>query len=315
MSETILITGGAGFIGSHLTETLLASGFRVVVVDNLNSYYSSLQKKKNLRAIPTSPNYRFYRLDIRNLDALRRVFNREKPGRVIHLASEVGVRPSFAHAAQYFETNVQGTYGLLELAREARVKQCIFTSSSSVYGKRAGKRSFSENDPLAPISPYAATKQAAELICRFYALQFGLKMTVLRLFTVYGPRNRPDMAAYQFVRGIDAGRDLKLFGNNVKRDFTYVDDIVDGIVKALQRPFDYEIINLGNSSPVSVFQLVKLIEHTLGKGAKIKLASLPAGDVPLTFANITKAKKLLGWRPQTPLFKGIKNLVHWYQER
>lgn len=232
----------------------------------------------------------------------------------MHLASEVGVRPSFERAGDYLSTNVGGTYQLLELAKQRGVKQFIFGSSSSVYGKRSGRRGFTETSKLKPISPYAATKQAAETLCHSFASE-GLKITILRLFTVYGPRNRPDMAAYRFVDRISSGKVIELYGRGTKRDFTYVDDIVDGIVRALKTPFDYQVINLGNSSPVAVAELIKLIEKNLKRKAKIRRVKLPPGDVPVTFANVSKAEKLLGWKPTITLDEGVKRLVSWYHKR
>ena len=282
------MTGGQGFIGTHLVKRLRKDKHQVTVVDRKQGQ------------------------DITNFRQLKRVFKAGKFDTIVHLAAETGVRPSWQIPDKYIKTNVIGTHNLLKLAAEFNVKQLVFASSSSVYGKRSGNRGFAETDLLSPISPYAATKVAGEALCQAYAQEQGMKTTVLRFFTVYGPRNRKDMAAFTFTRDILAGRQIKLFGENIKRDFTFIDDIVDGIVRAIKKPFDWEVINLGNSRPVKVTQLIREIERAAGKKAKVKLEALPAGDVPVTFANIDKAKKLLGWQPKTGLEEGVEKLVNWY---
>ena len=313
MSETVLVTGGAGFIGSHAAERLLADGYRVVVVDNLNDYYNPKLKRRNLTSLRKQPGFVFYKADILQKRRLRNIFKKERPTKIVHLASEVGVRPSFERSAEYIQVNIIGTHHVLQLAGEAKVRQLIFASSSSIYGERAGKKGFAETDISAPISPYAATKRGAELLCRVYAREYKLKTTVLRFFTVYGPRNRPDMAIHKFIKAINKGEQIQLFGRGTKRDFTYVADIVEGIARALERPYPLEIINLGNSSPISIVKLVRVIEKHIGKKAKIRRGKLPPGDVPRTFANINKAKKLLGWQPETSIDTGMRQLIDWYK--
>ncbi len=311
MSKTILVTGGAGFIGSHLARKLLALGSTVVVVDNLNNYYDPAIKKQNLSSLK-QPDFHFYQLDLRFRDKLCQVFSRYKFSSVVHLAGEVGVRPSINRPADYITANIWGTYHVLELIKEFHVPQLVFGSSSSVYGNRSGKRGFLETDLPSPVSPYAATKLSAEALCQAYAKIYGIKTTVLRFFTVYGPNNRPDMACYKFTDSIEKDRAIILYGKDTRRDFTYIDDIVAGIIKAIKRPYDFELINLGNSKPEKITLLVRLIEQNLGKKAKFIYHPLPLGDVPQTFANIDKAKKLLNWQPATSFEQGIYQLTSWY---
>ena len=287
----ILVTGGAGFIGTHLVEKLKKDQHEVMVVD------------------------RKLGQDITDLKSLRLIFKTNRFNSVVHLAAETGVRQSWQDADKYIKTNIVGTHNLWRLMGEFGVRQIIFASSSSVYGKRGGGRGWLETDLPAPVSPYAATKVAGEALCQVYAKETGIKTTVLRFFTVYGPGNRQDMAAFTFTRDILAGVSINLFGKNTKRDLTFIDDIIDGIVRAIVLPFDYEVINLGNSQPVKIIQLIEEIEKTAGKKAKINRESLPAGDVPVTFANIDKAKRLLSWQPQTSLKIGVEKLVEWYKLR
>ena len=289
MNEVVLVTGGTGFIGSHLVERLLAEKYIVVVVDKKNGG-----------------------TDIRDYAKMRQIFSQHKPTKVVHLASEVGVRPSIERPADYISTNVLGTQTVLELVRVFGVKQFVFASSSSVYGKRGGKEGFKETDPTSPISPYGTTKVAAEDLCRVYASTYSIPTTCLRFFTVYGPNNRRDMACFTFTDDIAQGKTIQLFGKDTKRDFTYVGDIVEGIVKAIKKPFPFEIINLGNSSPVLLFAMVQTIANILGTQVHVKYVKLPSTDVPVTFANISKAKKLLRWQPKTSLDQGVKKLVEWY---
>lgn len=285
----ILVTGGAGFIGSHLVEKLLAEKYQVSVFD----------KKQGQ--------------DVTDFKQLKQVFSDNKFDVVVHLAAQAGVRRSFAEPELYERTNVLGTINLLECLREAPKTRLIFTSSSSVYGN-SQQIPFREDDPvLEPLSVYAVTKLAAELACRVYARNYDIKTTVLRLFTVYGPNNRRDMAAFTFTRDIISGKPIKLFGKETSRDFTYVEDIVDGIMRAINRPMAYEIINLGNAAPVTVRQLIKEIEAATGKKAKVSLGQLPMADPQKTRADITKAKRLLGWQPKINLKQGVANLVNWFK--
>lgn len=287
----ILVTGGRGFIGSHLVDRLTADGHEVVVVD--------IKAKQPV--------------DITDFSQLKRVFAKNNFDVVAHLAAQAGVRRSFEEPELYERTNVVGTINVLECVRQSPRTRLIFTSSSSVYGN-SKMIPFREDDPvLNPLSIYAATKRAAELACQVYAKNYGIKTTILRLFTVYGPNNRRDMAAFTFTRDIMAGKPIHLFGQATARDFTYVDDIVNGIVKAIDRPVDCEIINLGNSMSVPVVKLIKTIELATGKKTKIEVNQLSAGDAKITWANITKAKKLLRWEPKTNLKQGVEKLVNWFK--
>lgn len=288
MSKTILVTGGGGFIGSHLVERLQEEGYQVVVVDVKEG------------------------IDIRDYEKMQQIFSKYKPKKVVHLASEVGVRPSIERPEDYISTNILGTQTVLELVRDFKVKQFLFASSSSVYGKRSGRTGFRETDPVSPISPYGLTKVAAEELCRTYANMYGIPTTCLRFFTVYGPNNRRDMACFTFTDAVYHGRPIYLFGKYTKRDFTYVADIVDGIIKTLQHPLAFEVINLGNSQPALILQLVRLIEKNLGKKAKVRWQPLPSTDVPITFADVDKARKLLRWEPKISLDEGVRKLVEWY---
>ncbi len=288
MKPTVLVTGGDGFIGTHLVHELRGEGYEAVIVDTKSG------------------------TDIRDYGALRKIFAKSQPHTVVHLASEVGVRPSIERPADYILTNVLGIQTALEMVRDFGVKQFVFASSSSVYGKRSGKSGFMETDSLSPISPYGVTKIAAEELCRVYASTYKIPTTVLRFFTVYGPNNRRDMACFTFTKAIAEGKVIQLFGKSTKRDFTYVTDIVDGILRAIKNPYPFEIINLGNSSPVLLSTLVQTIADRLGMHVHSKYVKLPSTDVPVTFANIDKAKKLLDWEPKTSLEMGIKHLVQWY---
>jgi UDP-glucuronate 4-epimerase len=285
----ILVTGGVGFIGSHLVERLRHDGHQVAVFDKKTGQ------------------------DVNNFNQLKRVFKKHKFEAVAHLAAQAGVRRSFEEPELYERTNVLGTINLLECLRESPRTGLVFTSSSSVYGN-SKVIPFREDDPvLNPLSVYAATKRAAELACQVYAKNYGIKTTILRLFTVYGPNNRRDMAAFTFTRDILAGQPIKLFGDATSRDFTYVQDIVEGIIQAIKRPLKFEIINLGNSAPVPVRQLIKAIEMVTGKKAVVKLEALPVADPQKTWADISKAKRLLGWEPKTNLKQGVEKLVNWFK--
>lgn len=287
MKKNILVTGGKGFIGGHLVKRLKKERAKVVVVDRKSG------------------------VDI-NSKKLENIFKENKFNCVVHLAAEVGVRDSFKRFEEYMYTNAVGTYMLLKQVKKYGVKQFVFASSSSVYGKRKGRKGFKETDKLSPISPYAYTKQVAEQVCQVSLKKTGVKLTVLRFFTVYGPNNRQDMAVFKFIDAIAQGRQIEIYGHNTKRDFTYVDDIVEAIVKVIKKPLKNEVINLGNCQPITILKLVKTIEKYLGKKAKIKKMPLPQGDVPVTFANISKAKRLLGWHPETDIETGIKDVVGWY---
>jgi len=311
----ILITGCAGFIGSHVSEALLRRGDSVVGVDNLNDYYDVRKKKSNLALLKKHVKFRFYKQDIRDYKGLRKIFEKQKPGKIIHIAARAGVRPSIEQPLLYQEVNVKGTMNLLELAKEFRAKSFVFASSSSVYGNQR-KIPFSEDDDVSkPISPYAATKRAGELLCHTYHYLYNMRIACLRFFTVYGPRGRPDMAPYLFTDWIIRGRPVNRFGDGTtKRDYTYVDDIVRGVVSALDKELGFEIINLGNNKPVMLNDFIKIIEKITGKKAVIKELPMQPGDVEITYADIAKAEKLLGYNPRMSIEEGMRKFFEWYKE-
>lgn len=316
--KNILITGGAGFIGSHLVDRLLATGeWRVTVVDDFNDFYDPAIKSENVRPQLENPNYNLFRIDIRDKPGLEKVFESASFDCIVHLAARAGVRPSLEQPLLYTETNIRGTMNLLELAREHGIKQFVFGSSSSVYGINA-KVPFSEDDPIRqPISPYAATKAAGELLCHTYSHLYGIRCVCLRFFTVYGPRQRPDLAIHKFARLITDGKAIPVFGDGTtRRDYTYINDIVAGVRAAIDyEASNYEVINLGESRTVELRELIELLEKELGSKAKIDRQPLQPGDVPQTFADITKARRLLGYDPQTQIEDGIKKLVEWFRHK
>jgi UDP-glucuronate 4-epimerase len=314
--RNILVTGGAGFIGSHLVERLLGEGrWRVTVVDDFNDFYDPSLKRANVRPHEGRDDFRLVEADIRDRAALGRVFDAERFDSIVHLAARAGVRPSLAEPVLYTETNIGGTVNLLELARAHGVRQFVFGSSSSVYGENE-KVPFAEDDPVfKPISPYAATKAAGELLCHTYAHLHGLRCVCLRFFTVYGARQRPDLAIHKFARLISEGKPIPVFGDGTaRRDYTYVDDIIAGVRAAVDyEASDYEVVNLGESRTVSLSELIALLETELGRTAVIDRQPAQPGDVPRTFADITKARRLLGYNPQTQIEEGIHKFVEWYK--
>lgn len=315
--RNILITGGAGFIGSHLVDRLLAEGgWRVAVVDDFNNFYDPAIKRENVGRHEGNPDYRLFEADIRDAPALKQVFAGADFDCIVHLAARAGVRPSLTQPQLYAETNINGTINLLELARAHNVKQFVFGSSSSVYGINA-KLPFSEDDPVRqPISPYAATKGAAELICHSYSHLYGIRCVCLRFFTVYGPRQRPDLAIYKFAKLISEGKQIPVFGDGTtRRDYTFIDDIIAGVRSAIDyEKTDYEVINLGESRTVELRELISLLEKELGMKAIVDRQPLQPGDVPQTFADITKARQILGYDPRVPIEEGIQRFVQWWNE-
>jgi len=309
----ILITGGAGFIGSHLAERLLGDGHQITIVDNLNDFYSPDLKRRNLDEIKRSGEFRFLEADICDLEKMNNLFSETSPETVIHLAARTGVRPSLADPLLYEKVNVQGTLTLLEACRKSGTKKFILGSSSSVYGE-AARVPFREDDPVnRPISPYAATKAAAEKLCYTYSRLYGIRIVCLRFFTVYGPRQRPDLAIRKFTEFIHQGRPIPVFGDGQSgRDYTFVDDIVQGVASAVSYDAAYDIINLGNSHPVKLDELIRTIESSLGRKAIINRMPDQAGDVPLTYADIGKAKAKLHYQPSTSFPDGIEKFVRWY---
>ena len=314
--RNVLVTGGAGFIGSHLVERLLGEGgWRVEVVDDFNDFYDPALKRRNVAPHLSRPDFRLHEADIRDRAALDRLFRGTPFDCVVHLAARAGVRPSLAEPLLYAETNITGTLNLLELAREHRVRQFVFGSSSSVYGENE-KVPFSEDDPVnRPISPYAATKAAGELLCHTYSHLWGLRCVALRFFTVYGARQRPDLAIHKFARLISAGRPVPVFGDGTtRRDYTYIDDIIAGVRAAMDyEATGFEVINLGESRTVSLSELIGLLERELGREARIDRQPLQPGDVPQTFADTRKARALLGYDPRTPIEEGIRRFVEWFK--
>jgi UDP-glucuronate 4-epimerase len=315
--KNILITGGAGFIGSHLVDRLLTEGgWQITVVDDFNDFYNPEIKRANVRERLANPDFRLVEADIRNYEALSRSFDNTRFDCIVHLAARAGVRPSLKEPRLYVETNINGTVNLLELSRAHGVKQFVFGSSSSVYGLNS-KVPFSEDDPIFnPISPYAATKAAGELICHSYAHLYDMRIICLRFFTVYGARQRPDLAIHKFAKLISAGQPIPMFGDGTtRRDYTYIDDIIAGVRAAIDYDQSkYEVINLGESRTVELRELISLLEKELDRHAQIDRQPPQPGDVPQTFADITKARRLLGYDPQTQIEAGIGKFVEWFRE-
>lgn len=310
----ILVTGGAGFIGSHLVESLLGDGHEVAILDDFNDFYDPEIKRANIRAV--ADDVAVHQIDLRDSSAVRALFHREKFDTIAHLAARAGVRPSIRQPQLYYDTNVQGTLHLLEAARATAIERFIFASSSSVYGI-AKTIPFSEDLRLTQtISPYAATKIAAEFLCSTYSHLYRIRIVALRLFTVYGPRQRPDLAIHQFTRRIDAGEPIDQFGDGTtRRDYTYVGDIIQGVMAALKYEGElFDIFNLGESETIQLKDLIAALEVALGKKAKINRLPEQPGDVPRTCADISKARRLLGYAPRTNLADGLPRFVEWFRE-
>jgi UDP-glucuronate 4-epimerase len=312
--ESVLVTGGAGFIGSHLCERLLSQNKHVVCLDNFDPYYSPEVKKNNISASLKNRRFSLAECDIRDKGELDGLFSSRNFDVVVHLAARAGVRPSIKDPRICQDVNVGGTINLLEICREHGIKRFIFGSSSSVYGESSDVP-FSENEFLVrPISPYAASKQACELFCYTYHHLYSMRITCLRFFTVYGPRQRPDMAIHKFTKMIDSGKRIEIYGDgSSRRDYTHIDDIIDGVEAAVDKKLAFEIINLGKSETTELNRLVSLIEENLGKKAKIKRMPMQPGDVPVTCADVSKAKKLLGYRPKVKVEEGITDFIKWYK--
>ena len=317
-AKRILLTGGAGFIGSHVAEALIRRGATLSIVDNLDNFYPLSRKQLNLQEIRDAGDFEFFEADIRDMDALRKIAERVQPEIVIHLAARAGVRPSIEQPALYESINVAGTVNILEIAREIKAQRVVFGSSSSVYGVTSTVP-FCEDDPKThPISPYAATKLAAEMMCYTYAHLYGLTTLCLRFFTVYGPRQRPDLAIHKFTALIEMGKPIPVYGDgSMGSEYTYVDDIVAGVVASVEYAPDqklpFEIFNLGNSHPVRLAELIAQLEAATGKKALQQRLPNQPGDVPITWANIDKAKRLLGYSPRTSMEQGLRNFVAWYR--
>lgn len=314
--DNILITGGAGFIGSHLVERLLSEGYRVAVIDNFDPFYDPAIKRKNIEEALNHERFSLFEGDIRDEEFVHYVFKKHTPEIVVHLAAKAGVRPSIEQPLLYSDVNITGTGILLEVSRVNKVNHFVFGSSSSVYGN-AKKIPFSESDNVDhPISPYAATKKANELQCYTYHHLYGINIFCLRLFTVYGPRQRPEMAIHKFAKMIDREEEIPQFGDGkTSRDYTYIDDIIDGIVISIEKVKGYEIINLGDSKTITLEDLIRGLESVQKKKARIKILPMQPGDVERTYADISKAKRILGYSPEVDFYKGLKKFVDWYQKQ
>jgi len=314
--ENILITGGAGFIGSHVAERLLREGRRVAIVDNLDDYYPTEGKQANLEEVRAAGEFQFFPVDIRDREKLQEVFAAFQPAGVIHLAARPGVRMSFVQPEAYTSINVLGTVQVLEACRQNGVRRLVFASSSSVYGQM-GRAPFREDATITyPLSVYAATKVAGEALAFTYSHAYSLPVVCLRLFTVYGPRQRPDLAIRKFAEMILAGKEIPLFGDgSLERDFTFINDIVDGITRALDAPGGFEVYNLGNSHPVAIDEVVTLLGQALSKPVHRKYVPTPAGEMLLTHADVSKARAALGYSPRVSVPEGIQRFAEWLRSR
>lgn len=326
----ILVTGAAGFIGFHLSKRLLAENYYVIGVDNLNDYYDVRLKKERLKLLESNMNFKFYQTDLADQESLNQIFEDHSLPIVINLAAQAGVRYSISHPHSYVHSNLVGFVNILEACRHNQVEHLLYASSSSVYGANT-KTPYSTQDSVDhPVSIYAATKKANELMAHTYSHLFNIPTTGLRFFTVYGPWGRPDMAYYSFTKNIFDGNTIQVYNNgDMLRDFTFVDDIVEGIVKLLDHPpiadsnrnldpstshAPYKIYNIGNNSPVRLMDFIKTLEKLIGKKAKIEFLPMQPGDVKVTYADITDLQKAAGFSPATPLEKGLSHFVDWYKK-
>lgn len=310
----ILITGGAGFIGSNLTKKLIDRGDEVVIIDNFNDYYDVQLKRDRIEKFLKGYGFKLYEGDIRDEDLCGKIFRDEKIDKVVHLAAMAGVRNSLLDPMLYQDVNIKGTMNLMQLAAKHKVKNFVYASSSSVYGNNK-KVPFSESDPVdTPISPYAATKKATELIAHVYSHIYNLNTTGLRFFTVYGPWGRPDMALFKFTKNIIEGKPIDVYNHGkMSRNFTYVDDIVSGTITVLDADLKYDVMNIGGDKEETLLRFIEVIEENIGKEAQKNMMPIQPGDVPSTVADISKLRKM-GWEPTTRIEEGIKNFVDWYKE-
>jgi UDP-glucuronate 4-epimerase len=319
MNQRILVTGAAGFIGSHTAQALLARGCRVVGLDNLNAYYSPARKQANLqeladRAGDAAARFTFVKGDIRDRPLLEELFAANGFDAVVHLAALAGVRVSIEDPHLYYDVNLVGTLNLLDAARAHGTGNFVLASTSSVYGRNERVPFVETEGADRPLAPYAASKRAAEMLGYTFHHLHGLKVTVLRFFTVYGPRGRPDMMAYKVLDNIFTGREVPLYnGGQMYRDWTYVEDIAAGVIAAAERPLGYEVINLGRGEPVLLADFVRIIEELAGRPACLVPAAMPDADVAYTYADITKARRLLDYNPQVSVTEGVRQFWHWYQ--
>jgi len=313
--QRILLTGGAGFIGSHLAERLILREHPLFIVDDLNDFYSIQAKQRNLEEIRKKGPCEFEPADICDQEKLKEIFERHRPEIVVHLAARAGVRPSLEQPLLYEKVNVQGTLVLLELSRLFGVEKFVFASSSSIYGVTS-KTPFAETEANpSPISPYGVTKLAAEKLCYCYSHLYRIPTICLRFFTVYGPRQRPDLAIHKFVMLIHEGKEISVFGDGSSlRDYTFVEDIVDGVLAALRLDCQHEVINLGNSNPISLIEMIRLLEKHSAKHAQLRFQASQPGDMPFTHADLNKARQLLGYQPKVSFETGIARFVAWFQQ-
>ena len=313
----VVVTGGAGFIGSHVAERLLERGDRVIVIDNLNDAYDQRIKRHNLvyvaRKDTTNKSLQIYKADICNKRMMQVIFEREKPDVICHLAARAGVRPSIDDPEEYMRSNIMGTLVMFEMAKQFNINHVVFASSSSVYGER-GMVPFKEDDPAGKqSSPYGMTKRAGELLAYTYHYLYHISITCLRFFTVYGPRGRIDMAPFIFLNAIHQGKKLIVFGDgSAIRDFTYIDDIVDGVIRSIDKSLGYEILNLGRGEPIVLIDFIRTVEKIVGKKAIIEHTQGFAGDVSVTHADVSKAQELLGYAPKTSVEEGMRSMYEWY---
>lgn len=312
----ILVTGGAGFIGSHLCERLINLGFKIICIDSFDDFYNPAIKENNILKIVNNSNFKIYRADICDLNRIDEIFSKNKAELVIHLAARAGVRPSIKNPLLYEKVNITGTVNILECCKRYNISKLIFASSSSVYGGNR-KIPFSEDDNVDhPISPYAATKRAGELICYTYYNLYKISVFCFRFFTVYGPRQRPEMAIHKFTAQVLNGEQIEIYGDgSSSRDYTYIDDIISGMVNSLDNIKSFEIINLGSSNPVKLINLVRLIEDITDSKANLKFAESQPGDVFMTYADIGKARKMLKYSPETNIRDGLTRFTEWYKEK
>jgi UDP-glucuronate 4-epimerase len=310
----VLITGGAGFIAYHLASALLKKNVEVSLLDNFNDFYDPAVKRQNVRDLQSAGRVPIHTVDILDRDKLQRAFEETLPDAVVHLAAWAGVRPSIEKPGLYSAVNITGTVNLLELAKEFSTRCFVFGSSSSVYGGST-RLPFTEEDPAdKPISPYAATKRAGELLCHTYAHNFSMHITCLRFFTVYGPRQRPEMAIHKFAQLMLEGKEIPIFGTGAsRRDYTYVEDIIAGVLAAIEVNPSFEILNLGESQTITLMEVVEHLENALGKKARLCFLPVQPGDVDVTYADITRARRLLGYNPQQPFIEGIRLFSDWFK--
>lgn len=314
MGKTVLITGGAGFIGSHLVKKLLFHKYKVIVVDNLSSFYKPSWKTNNIKPFLKHPSFVFYNANILSLEKLKKIVSKHPSiDTVIHLAAQPGTRLSFIKPLLYEKTNIQGTYKLLEVMKNRSIKNFIFASSSSVYGNTTTP--FNESSETKPLSLYGATKLAGEQILYAYHKNFHIPTTILRFFSVYGPNGRPDMAPYLFTKAIVNNKKITVFGKGeTLRDWTYIDDITEGIYACINKTYKFEIINLGNSKPVLLHNMLSIIENNTKRKFSVEHKPLRDDEPRKTYADITKAKKMLNWQPKTNFKAGMKLFIKWYIE-